>query len=54
VALLAPVVSWACYGLLALTLADGEAQRCHDFGRLAAECSAPFLVILLAVSAVFV
>lgn len=50
---LALLVTWACYALALLTLADQEATRCHDFGDLAAECSAPFILFFAVLSLLF-
>ena len=51
--LVALLITWLCYGLVIVTMADREAGRCHDFGDLAAECSAPFMRLFGAVSIVF-
>jgi len=53
IVVLALLLTWACYGIVAVSLADREASRCHDFGDLAAECSAPFAIFLIVLSLVF-
>jgi len=50
---LALLLVWASYGLVILPLADQEATRCHQFGDLAAECSAPFMLFYGVVTVVF-
>ena len=52
--LLALLVTWSCYGLVVLTMADREAGRCHEYGDLAAECSAPFVLFFAGISLLFV
>ncbi|KTT71711.1 hypothetical protein NS319_05625 [Sphingomonas sanguinis] len=50
---LALLLAWATYGLVMLPLADQEATRCHQFGDLAAECSAPFMLFYGIVTVIF-
>ena len=52
--LLVLLVAWACFGLVAVSLADREAGRSHDLGELARECSNPGLFFLAALSVLFV
>ncbi|WP_267435070.1 hypothetical protein [Sphingomonas sp. GM_Shp_1] len=47
------LLAWAGYGLVILPLVDQEAARCHQFGDLAAECSAPFMLFYGVVTVVF-
>ena len=47
------LLAWISYGLVMLSLADNEASRCHQFGDLAAECAAPFMLFFAGVSLVF-
>lgn len=47
------LLAWISYGLAMLPLADQEATRCHQFGDLAAECSAPFMLFYAIVTVVF-
>jgi hypothetical protein len=50
---IARLMTWICYGLVIVTLADHEAVRCYDFGNLAAECTAPLLRFFAGISALF-
>lgn len=50
---LALLTAWASYGLIVLSLADREATRCNQYGDLAAECSAPSMLVFGIVTALF-